>query len=502
MKNSKLKSFVTGLFFVVGTFVSGYLMLYAAINVKVALNDQMNTYANPVHPLASAWSTFGHVKNPFVHIGWVGDIAPANKENEKDPSLLFTHVKDLLDAPDIMIGNLEGTLSENGSPKCDNTKPNCYTFAGSNALATSLKDAGFDVLNLANNHSYDFGPSGFEETKKILESLSIVPTGGRHDIRYIYWNGKTIAFVGASSYYWTPSFLDMNEFIAHIKEAKEKADVVVVLFHGGGEGAGYAHTPDKEEWYIGENRGDLRMMARRAIDEGASVVIGSGPHVLRGIEFYKEHLISITKKGMHGQEEISAMMEVYRNNPPQNINGVAVAQLLDYEKQIGKNLVTGETWVVDLPKSNVLQFVTEDGSKISARPSGTEPKIKFYFSVKTELKNKEEFDVKFAELEKKIEGIRDESPINSFINSMGPTLAQILPGLLLNGNNKPQPAPINGPDAVSMSLDRISKIVPDMDIEELLEKLADYAETNPEQFRNLWKSWQTMPKRTLNNSET
>lgn len=292
MKKSRLKSFVIGFFFVVGTFISGYLMLYAAINVKVALNDQMNTYANPVHPLASAWSTFGHVKSPFVNIGWVGDIAPANKENEKDPSLLFAHVTDILSTPDIMIGNLEGTLSENGSPKCDNTKPNCYTFAGSNALATSLKDAGFDVLNLANNHSYDFGPTGFDETKKILESLSIVPAGGRHDIRYMYWNGKTIAFVGASSYYWTPSFLETNEFIAHIKEAKEKADVVIVLFHGGGEGAGYAHTPDKEEWYIGENRGDLRMMARRAIDEGASVVLGSGPHVLRGIEFYKEHLIA------------------------------------------------------------------------------------------------------------------------------------------------------------------------------------------------------------------
>jgi len=97
------------------------------------------------------------------------------------------------------------------------------------------------------------------------------------------------------------------------------------------------------------------------------------------------------------------------------------------------------------------------------------------------------YKAKIDELEKKIEGIRDESPINSFINSMGPTLAQILPGLLLNGNNKPQPAPINGPDAVSMSLDRISKVVPDIDVDELLEKLADYAETNPEQFRNLIK---------------
>ena len=123
--------------------------------------------------------------------------------------------------------------------------------------------------------------------------------------------------------------------------------------------------------------------------------------------FYYETLISITKKGMNGQKEIADMMEGYRKNPPTEINGSPVMELIDYEKQIGKDFESGDSWETGLPKSNVLQFVTEDGSKISARPSGTEPKIKFYFSVKTELKNKEEFDVKFAELEKKIEGIID-----------------------------------------------------------------------------------------------
>ncbi|HEX7691056.1 MAG TPA: phospho-sugar mutase, partial [Sediminibacterium sp.] len=101
--------------------------------------------------------------------------------------------------------------------------------------------------------------------------------------------------------------------------------------------------------------------------------------------FYYENLISITKKGMNGQKEIAAMMEGYRSQPPASINGARVVQLLDYQLQTGKNLVTGETWKIDLPKSNVLQFITEDGSKISARPSGTEPKIKFYFSVHTSL---------------------------------------------------------------------------------------------------------------------
>ena len=121
--------------------------------------------------------------------------------------------------------------------------------------------------------------------------------------------------------------------------------------------------------------------------------------------FYYENLISITKKGMNGQKEIAAMMEGYRTSPPTDINGSAVVTLLDYQLQTGKNLLTGETWSINLPKSNVLQFITADGSKISARPSGTEPKIKFYFSVKTALNNKSDFDAKQIELENKINGI-------------------------------------------------------------------------------------------------
>lgn len=121
--------------------------------------------------------------------------------------------------------------------------------------------------------------------------------------------------------------------------------------------------------------------------------------------FYKEHLISITKKGMDGQKQIADMMESYRSNPPQTINGSAVVQLLDYEKRTGRNLQTGENWEIKLPKSNVLQFILADGSKISARPSGTEPKIKFYFSVNGKLDSAEDFDKVSGELDQRIKGI-------------------------------------------------------------------------------------------------
>ena len=128
--------------------------------------------------------------------------------------------------------------------------------------------------------------------------------------------------------------------------------------------------------------------------------------------FYYETLISITKKGMNGQQEIAKMMEGYRQAPPSKINNAAVVTLLDYEKQMGKNLITGESWKIDLPKSNVLQFITEDGSKISARPSGTEPKIKFYFSVHTTLADKASFDEKYQNLQDKINGIIASMQLN------------------------------------------------------------------------------------------
>ena len=97
--------------------------------------------------------------------------------------------------------------------------------------------------------------------------------------------------------------------------------------------------------------------------------------------FFKEGLVSITKKGMNGAAEIAAMMQGFRDTPPALLDGIAVTRLLDYELRVEKDLTTGDTKPIALPKSNVLQFVLADGSKISARPSGTEPKIKFYFSV-------------------------------------------------------------------------------------------------------------------------
>jgi phosphoglucomutase len=128
--------------------------------------------------------------------------------------------------------------------------------------------------------------------------------------------------------------------------------------------------------------------------------------------FYKETLVNITKKGMNGAKEIADMMEGYRQDPPTTLAGMPVEQLLDYELQQGKNLKTGETWKITLPKSNVLQFLLADGTSISARPSGTEPKIKFYFSVNAALNSVDEFDATEKKLDEKIAAIVEDMKLS------------------------------------------------------------------------------------------
>ena len=128
--------------------------------------------------------------------------------------------------------------------------------------------------------------------------------------------------------------------------------------------------------------------------------------------FYKEHLVSLTKKGMDGLQEINQMMIDLRENPIKEINGQRVVMLEDYDSSIAKNLISGEETVMDMPKSNVLIYYTEDGSKICARPSGTEPKIKFYISVNTEIDSVEDFTKVESVLNQKIAAIISAMKLN------------------------------------------------------------------------------------------
>ena len=128
---------------------------------------------------------------------------------------------------------------------------------------------------------------------------------------------------------------------------------------------------------------------------------------------FREHLISITKKGRDGQAQIAEMMEKYRTNPPKQLAGIPVIGLFDYEKRESRDLQSGQISPITLPKSNVLQFLLQDGSKVSARPSGTEPKIKFYFSVQGKLNTIASFGTDYDQLGIKIDHIIRDLGLNN-----------------------------------------------------------------------------------------
>ncbi|SHL63817.1 phosphoglucomutase [Chitinophaga jiangningensis] len=191
------------------------------------------------------------------------------------------------------------------------------------------------------------------------------------------------------------------KWIADLIRRKEPQERFIV---GGEESYGYM---------IGRNVRDKDAVSSVAmICEMAAVARSHGKSLFEQLidiyikyGYYLEQLISITKKGMKGADEIAEMMRGYRENPPATINGAAVVTLYDYQLQQVKDIATGDIQPIDLPKSNVLQFVLADGSKISARPSGTEPKIKFYFSVNEPLASVADYDAVTAKLEQKISGI-------------------------------------------------------------------------------------------------
>ncbi|SFR75307.1 phospho-sugar mutase [Maribacter stanieri] len=124
--------------------------------------------------------------------------------------------------------------------------------------------------------------------------------------------------------------------------------------------------------------------------------------------FYKEHLVSITKKGISGAEEIKQMLKDFKENPVESVAGSKVKWIEDYNTSIAKNVLTGEEKTIDIPKSNVLIYETEDGTRIAARPSGTEPKVKFYISTNTKLEKTEDYKKVAAELDNKVKSILAE----------------------------------------------------------------------------------------------
>jgi poly-gamma-glutamate capsule biosynthesis protein CapA/YwtB (metallophosphatase superfamily) len=231
-----------------------------------------------------------------VTIAVVGDTMLGDTPDlPPDPGGYLDPVKHTLDSgAQIVFGNLEGTLTTADTSKCGRAGPshNCFAFRLPPDYIQYLKSAGFTVLNDANNHSFDFGPAGQAQTVSTIHAAGLAQTGLPGEITLVRAGQTKVAFLGFAPYDYDANLLDLPAAQALIERAVKEANFVVVYMHAGAEGSDADHVTGHEEYYLGEDRGNAEGFAHMAIDAGASLVIASGPHVLRGMQFYRGHLIA------------------------------------------------------------------------------------------------------------------------------------------------------------------------------------------------------------------
>lgn len=257
----------------------------------------------------------------------VGDIMMGSTFPEgaplppSDGDSLFLDVRDILRAADITFGNLEGPLIDGGrSEKCADNEPNCYAFRTPVRYVRHLVDAGFDLLSIANNHALDFGEAGRTSTIRALDSAGIGWSGPPGSIRYHTAGTRRIALVAFSYDEDSNNLRDLDAARALLRRAVDSSDIVIVSFHGGAEGAKHQHVPYGEETAFGEKRGSLRLFTHAMVDAGADIVIGHGPHVVRGMEVYKDRLIAYSLGNF-------ATWAMFNLNGPNGISCILEARL-------------------------------------------------------------------------------------------------------------------------------------------------------------------------------
>ena len=223
----------------------------------------------------------------------IGTDYPENHLPDDDGVSFLADVAPALSAADIAFGNLEGVLVDGGEPgkKCSNPSA-CYLFRSPARYAEHYRAAGFDVLSLANNHARDFGEEGRTASMEAITAAGMSHTGREGDFASLEINGISVAVLGYAVTKNSNMLLDYDLAEQTISEYGETHDVVIISYHGGAEGRDVTHVPFAEEEYYGEPRGDVVRFSRMAVDVGADLVIGHGPHVIRGMERYKDRLIA------------------------------------------------------------------------------------------------------------------------------------------------------------------------------------------------------------------
>lgn len=233
-----------------------------------------------------------------ISIASVGDMMlgtdyPRNHLPDDDGAGFLADVTAVLSSADLAFGNLEGVLVDGGEPAKTCKDPNaCYLFRSPTRYARYYRDAGFDVLSLANNHARDFGEEGRSSSMAALDAVGIHHTGREGDFASLVVNGLQVAVLAYAVTKDSNMMLDYALAEATVAEYAGTHDIVIVSFHGGAEGVDARNLPFAEEEYYGEPRGDVVLFARCMVDAGADLVIGHGPHVVRAAERYKDRLIA------------------------------------------------------------------------------------------------------------------------------------------------------------------------------------------------------------------
>ena len=266
-------------------------------------------------PLPAPKSPSAAVKNPAavpatVSIKAVGDMIPGTNYpyNKLPPKkeLLLESVKPHLKGADILFGNFESTMTNYPYSSKAGGGRMLFAFRTPPSYAKIFKDVGFDILNIANNHSYDFNEQGFKDTIKNIDSNGMKAVGKRDQIVYQNVKGVNFAFIGFSNYGEVHnSLLELKAGAELVKKAKQNADIVVISVHAGAEGTGALNVRNKNELFYGENRGNMVLFSRTMIDAGADLILGHGPHVPRAMELYKGKLVAYSLGNFLGYRTLS-----------------------------------------------------------------------------------------------------------------------------------------------------------------------------------------------------
>ena len=227
----------------------------------------------------------------------VGDIMmgssyPSNNLPPDSGRILFKDVADILRSADLTLGNLEGTLLTGGVCTKKIEKGRCYAFRTPPYFVDNLATAGFDYLNLANNHMNDFGQGGISSTMNTLKNAGLACGGPHGSTGEFVVRGMSVVIVSFATSPNAHTIFQIEEAQRIVAEHARSHDITIVSFHGGGEGLKYLHTRDTFEYFMGWPRGNVVQFARAVIDSGADLVWGHGPHVPRALEVYKDRLIA------------------------------------------------------------------------------------------------------------------------------------------------------------------------------------------------------------------